>query len=645
MKITKIFKKSLAILLATITCFTIVACKDDPITSINTDFPSGGDNDLVSTGKCIVDTTKQVQSEYKILMPQQEKIDKNVSIAIEELQLGIKICSGYEMAITNKYEAGQKYLSVGETALYEANKTVVDGDGLETTEVRVVTVGDNVIMMGGNTQSIAYSVYEFMEQSFKLKWYSHEDYYVEEATQIELFDFNFAEEPALDFRMLFQYDYIALNETRNNLRMRTCGWEESLMIPGHTMIPSVLPKDMYAEAHPEWYSKPGGTATDGQICVTNPEALAEFIERAKQIILQEWELDETKSYFMIGMGDNWDYCKCANCEAQAKKFAGYQSGNYIAFANKVSRAINEWVDTVKPGTTIYFPMFAYFYNIEAPVVMSDNGTYVPAHPDAQPDPEVLILYAPLKNHFTYSFDDPRNDQTYPQLTRWEAVTNKNLLVYSYAFHEDKNGFMPFNDIVTMGASINRAINNNYFGWLEESGTLFHHVNMHKLRNYVRSQLWWGTDMSVDELAWEFIDFYYRPVAEDFKKYYTDLKQWLTYLIEVKKVTIDVGRGEYGNIDNWPLNVLDHFDGRLVAMLDKIEHFKEEDLDKYQTYFDRVNCERLWPSYLMCEYYQKYLTRDEFMWRVDFVDVYSREYNVLQKEQTFSRIEAWRTSIT
>ena len=633
----------LMVLAMLVTCF--VACKDDPVDPVDTDFPtSSGGSDLVATGKCIVDTNKSVPSEYKILMPQQENIDKNISVAIEELQYGIKLCSGYEMAITNKYEAGQKYLSIGDTALYEANKATVDGDGLETTEVRVVTVGDNVIMMGGNTQSIAYAVYEFMEQSFQLKWYSHEDYYVEESTQIPLYDFNFSEIPALSFRMLFQFDYIPVNNTKNNLRMRTHGWEESLMIPGHTMIPSVLPKDMYAAEHPEWYSRPGGAAGDGQLCVTNPEVIAEFIERTKQIILEEWEVDENKSYFMIGMGDNWDYCRCANCEAQAKKFGGNQSGNYIAFANKVSRAINEWVDEVKPGKTIYFPMFAYFYNIEAPVVTSDNGEYVPAHEDAKPDPEVLILYAPLKNHFTYSFDDPRNDQTYPQLTRWEAVTDKNLLVYSYGYHEDKNGFIPFNDLVTMGDSINRAINNNYYGWLEEDGTLFHHVNMHKMRSYIRSQLWWGTDMSVDELAWEFIEYYYRPVAEDFKKYYTDLKQWLIYLIEVKGVTIDVGRGEYGNIENWPLNVIDHFDSLLEAMIEQLEVFKDEDLDRYQMYFDRVNCERVWTNYLMCEYHQKYMTKEEFAWRIDFVDIYSREYLVLQKEQTFSRIEAWRNSL-
>ena len=81
-------------------------------------------------------------------------------------------------------------------------------------------------------------------------------------------------------------------------------------------------------------------------------------------------------------------------------------------------------------------------------------------------------------------------------------------------------------------SISQGLENDYFGWIEENGTYFRCPSMQPLKSYVRAQLWWGTDKSVDELAFEFIDFYYGPVAKQFKQYYMDLKQWQIYQIQI-----------------------------------------------------------------------------------------------------------------
>ncbi len=650
MKISKVLKRGIALTLAVITCLSIAACKscnDSP------DSSSDSENNPVATGKYIV--KPDGTSDYAILMPKEK--DEKLNIAVSELQLGIELCTGYTMSATTDYVEGRKYLSIGDTALYQDNKTVVDGDGLEYSELRVVTADENVIMMGGSTESVAYAAYEFMEASFGFKWYTFEDYYIEESDSIELLNFNLTEKPKLEFRCLFQYDYMDNDdETRRNLRMRTHGWYDSFILQGHNMIGVIMPKELYGEAHPEWYSRPNKVTEKpaaGQLCVTNEECLAEFIERTKQLILENWD-NGSKSYFMIGMEDNWEVCTCPTCMEQSKINGGH-SGNYIIFVNKVSRAINEWVKTIIPNKTIYFPMYAYFYTIDAPVVETDNREYVPANENVIPDKEVLILYAPLKNPFTYSFDDERNDITYKALTKWEATTNGNLLVYSYSFNESSNAFYPFNDLITMGGSIGRALKNGYFGWLEESVTRDHDTNMPALRNYVRAQLWWGTDKSVDELAWEFIDYFYRPVAEEFKAYYSDLKQWLTYLVEEKPnynekgevvsrgIKVEVGGVSYSDAENWPINVIDHLDGQLEAMIEKLEPLKKLDLDKYQMYFDRVNMERLWTSYAYCNSYKKYLQKEEFLALIDFIDKYSREYYVLSRENLYSTLESWRNS--
>ena len=176
------FSRIISLLLAIISCIGLFACDKTP----NKPTPSQG------TGKYVVENST---SNYTILMP--EIRDKNLNIAVSELQFGIEKATGYKMTTTTKYVEGGKYLSVGKTPLYELNKTAVDGDGLEHTEVRVLTVGDNVIMVGGESEYTVYAVYDFMEVSFGFKWFSDEDYYCKETNKIELLDLNSTDKPEM----------------------------------------------------------------------------------------------------------------------------------------------------------------------------------------------------------------------------------------------------------------------------------------------------------------------------------------------------------------------------------------------------------------------------------------------------------------
>lgn len=89
-------------------------------------------------------------SAYKILTP--EILDDNLEIAVSELQYGIEQTCGYKMETTDEYESGKKYLSIGRTQLYENNKETVVKGKLNRTDVRVVTLSDDsVVMIGGGS--------------------------------------------------------------------------------------------------------------------------------------------------------------------------------------------------------------------------------------------------------------------------------------------------------------------------------------------------------------------------------------------------------------------------------------------------------------------------------------------------------------
>ncbi len=617
-------KKIIAILLTAITCLSLTACG-------NGSEPNGPE----STGKYIVSNN---YSDYAILIPKER--DENLTVAIEELQYGIELVTGYKMATTTTFVEGRKYLSVGNTPLYQENKSAVDGDGLGVEDVRVLTVGDNIIMIGGDSEYTVYAVYDFMEISFGLKWYTYEDCKYEETDKIELLNIDSKNTPAMSMRCMYSWDYWIEDRVLRCRRMRVHDFDENhFIMAGHNMIGVVMPKGMYASKHPEWYSKPTGGLSyteAGQLCVTNPELIEEFIRRTKYLIEENWG-DGTNKYFMIGMEDAWDPCECDRCMDRLK-VNGNHAGNYIEFGNTVSRAINAWVKEKDPNKTIYFPMYAYFHTEEAPVKM-ENGKYVPYSKTAIPDPEVIIMLAPLNNPFTYAFDDVRNVKTYYTLQKWHAICNNNFMMYSYSY--TGGGFTPMNDLVTMGGSIGQGLDNNYYGWIEEDGTYYRKPAMHRLRTYIRAQMFWGNSKNVDELAYEFIDFYYGPVAQQFKEYYSKFKQWQVYQIEELGANVSIMGTQYTTTKNWPIKVIDDFDAQLDAIIEDLAYLESTDNDLYKKYFDRVNVEKIWTYGLYTTLHGKYFNDTDFNEMVDFLLRYTVEYRVSCQPDILNALEAIR----
>lgn len=628
MKAKKIILQVLSFALAGIACFS-TAC-----TSASGNNSSTASSDGI--GESIGYIVKNGASEYTILIP--EELDENLKVAVADLQYGIEATCGYKMQTTTVYDKNKKYLSVGKTALYEENEESLVGDGLGADELRVLTVDDDVIMVGGANRGTCYAVYDFMEATFDFKWYTYDDAYIKERENIELLELDINDEPELLIRDMFQGPYWQTDlgthkRFERNRRMRFSYASEDLyFLSGHNMVSLILNKLDYVDEHPEWFSRPD-KAMDingaGQLCLTNEEMTEEFIRRVKEIILEKWNGE--RSIFFIGMSDNENYCECEKCNALLAE-TGAQSGNFIVFANKVARAINdEWIETVYPGHKITFGMFAYLHNLYPPV-RKVGEKYVPTCDKVIMDENMYVSYAPLLNDFTYSWNDPRNTVVSDMLDQWGAVSGGRILARGYNINCVGYGWLPFNDLLTMGGNYQMVADRGYIGYIEEGGTEYEYPCMQKLKNYISSQLWWDADSgSVDELAYEFIDFYYAPVAEEFKAYYRALKQFQIYQVEKLNLRVVVMNSSYGNAEYWPYDFLMEFDEMVEGMLKKIESLKSVDMNLYQKYFERINVEKVWLNFALCNYYKQYFSDSEFKLRATHTSIYAREYNILNQE--------------
>lgn len=154
---------------------------------------------------------------------------------------------------------------------------------------------------------------------------------------------------------------------------------------------------------------------------------------------------------------------------------------------------------------------------------------------------------------------------------------------------------------------------------------------------------WDSSKSVDEYAYEFIDYYYMPVAESFKKYYNAFRSFQVY--QVEKLNLMMGMQDFTYISekNWPKGYLDSFNDMLDAMIADLEPFKTSDPAVYEKYFDRLNKEKIWIYYLYCENYKRYFNEKDYNELVEFMRTYCAKYSVNEYREYVSiteKIDGW-----
>ena len=644
---TSVIKKTCVLLAAIIATTCLAACKKNNDSTTVTPPPKKDETIIVDTDKYIV---KDKSSEYSVLLP--ENADYNLLLAADETVNAFKEACGYELNVTDEYAANGKYISIGNTELYVENKTSVIEGELSYTEIAVKTVGDNVFINGNTTEDAVYATYEFLEVTVGFKVYTLDDIYIRKSENVKLYNITLREKPDISVRSLrYSRIYNSSNkeaERLNHRRMRADFTDDAWFSSGHNQASVILPKTTYYKDHNDWYSTTVETNSDpdvGQLCLTNEEMQAEFIKNVKEMIQNDADFYSRK-FFMLGMQDNWSYCKCARCSEKARANGGSENSRAcleIMFANAVEKAINDdwdWLKDNHPGAQIQFVIFGYFYNAAAPVKYNEQGNPIPYNDNVICDEHVSVLFAPLTGNFAYSIADDRS-KIGKQVNEWSAVCT-NFMYYSYCAQFAALP-VPTNDLITLAGNVSTLVKNGGYYMQDQGATLTNTSGMEELAWYVRSNFMWDSSKSVDEYAYEFIDYYYMPVAESFKKYYNAFRSFQVY--QVEKLNLMMGMQDFTYISekNWPKGYLDSFNDMLDAMIADLEPFKTSDPAVYEKYFDRLNKEKIWIYYLYCENYKRYFNEKDYNELVEFMRTYCAKYSVNEYREYVSiteKIDGW-----
>lgn len=519
------------------------------------------------------------QTERLYLATTEEK-DGKVLFALQELDYFLPLVG---VAKTESKQDATAVLSLGFTnEAKEQGFTESDVEDLKDDGFTIKTVGNTYYVLAKTEYGILYGVYAFLEQLCGVKVYGVDEIKTGKANFKPL---NITENPTFDFRerpWLFWSKYNKTFHTR--LRLHEPYW----LTPYHSTF-VVLPPKEYRFEHPDWYAGSGQ-----QICFTNDDAFEEYAKNSLAIVDKFKSAKARTALMMVGQEDTNGYCECAKCKEHYEKYGGV-SGVIMRFVNKLAKRINEYVEENMPEKTVKCVAFSYGKTAIPPVDENLN----PVHESVCAEKGVGIFYAPLGANWSkplcdeeWNKDTARSFEAYKKLGYeaylwpYDSVFDDELLFFS-EYHNVKTDFLAFRDM--------RSI------LVLDMGHKSHFIAFDEMSNYVRSQLMWNVDLSVEALVAEFMENYYKESMPQVKQYFEEYR--------ARQERYNFGDDTLYSERCPALKDDEHLDkDELIRWIDLLTEGEKNAKSKLVAL--RVARERLTPIYLLLECFALQLSREE-----------------------------------
>ena len=446
-----------------------------------------------------------------------EDASKPVRHAADELALFLGRISGAQFAVTHGPRPGCASLLVGVGAarLAEPGFTL---SGLGSDGLVLRTVGNDLILAGGEPRGTLYAVYSFLEGYLGCRWWTPQVSRIPAKSHLTIGKLNVRYVPPMEHREILiapntlDPDWSVRNKCVGELHgyghfetMPERGGTRKAWPCGHSFY-TVLPPEKHFAEHPEWYSLIDGkrTATPrdhSSLCLTNREMLSAFIQGTKAEIGRVKDLYPSGTeYVSVSAEDDSGYpcrCQCEACVAVEKE-EGSPAGLALRFANSVAAAIE--ADSLGKLVTMY----AYHHTQRPPL-------------HERPGPNVIIYFCPINASFSRPLTDVRNERWNDDLQGWLRICDR-VYVYDYpdnCVYEQ----LPHPNLRALTRNIQqwaRAGVKGYFGDGVQVGT--GGTEMAELRAWVVAQLLWDPSRDPDHLIREFADGYYGPAGREIVAY-------------------------------------------------------------------------------------------------------------------------------
>jgi hypothetical protein len=419
--------------------------------------------------------------------------------AAAELTEFLRQITGATFDISHRSVDGKSCLLVGPQAAKLADMSF-STDGLGADGLIIRTVGDDLILAGGDPRGTLYAVYTFLEENLGCRWWSSTVSTIPKKPTLTVGELNVRYVPPLEYREPFWFDAHdgdwsvrnKCNGNSNRLNDKRGGRHryEGFV---HTFYP-LIPPDKYFEDHPEWFSEIDGKRSTkrAQLCLTNEQMRAELVKNLKERLRK----NPKATIASVSQNDWRGNCQCAQCAAVEKE-EGSPAGLMLRFVNTVAEDIEEEFPNVAIST------LAYQYTRKPPRI-------------TKPRHNVIVRLCSIECSFSVPLSNEQNKAFRDDIIGWSKICNR-LYIWDYTTNF-RHHIMPHPNLRVLGPNVKFFVDHSVKGIFEQGAYTTNGAEMAELRAWVLAKLLWDPTRDGQELIDEFIAGYYGAAGPRIQQY-------------------------------------------------------------------------------------------------------------------------------
>ena len=425
-----------------------------------------------------VKIVKNGQTDYLIVLP--EKPDSIVELAAFHFQSTLEKISGVKLTISNEINTDVK-----KKKIFIGGK---NNNSLSPHSVIIKNEGEDIIISGGNSQSVLYAVYEFLEKYAGCKWYSPTVAKIPVSKTVSIpVPLDYVYTPEITTRTVHSRLFYDNPDFADRLKVTHDAFPGYIPTARVHTFGRFLPAKDFFQSHPEYYAMRNGKRQHTQLCLSNKEVLR-LVTDSVAVWFSRYPDAEVIS---VSQDDNTLNCQCDDCRAVDEE-EGSPSGTMIRFVNAVAASF--------PNKTI--STLAYQYT---------------RHPSkTKPAGNVLITLCSIECDRSAPIEEKCNDFA-EDLIGWKDLT-EHIRIWDYTT-QFTNFLAPFPNIYTLQPNI-KFFRDNHATWVFEQHS-HNPSELFELRSYLTAKLLWNPDLDASEIITDFTNGYYQE-AGVFVKRYIDL---------------------------------------------------------------------------------------------------------------------------
>ena len=418
------------------------------------------------------------ESEFVIIIPQDA--GRHDSTAAKYLSTYLRVMTGAAIPVLSDAEPAGRY----EFCLGNTNR-LNSGPPVAPDAYSIITEGQKVHIYGGEGKGVIYGTIELLER-WGCRKFSPTEANIPHYDRLTMDRLNVHRSPKNHLRIL-NGRMTQDPEFADWLRIATI---PEVAPPGYYVhtFERLLPREVYFDAHPEYYAWLGNKYSFDQPCPSNPSVKEIILER----LSEEMENFPDFNIWSVSQNDNFTYCRCEKCQAVIDE-EGSPAGPVIRLVNDVA--------VHYPEKTI--ATLAYQFSRPAPAV-------------TPPEENVLVRLCTIElNRSIPIREDSASRSFVKDISDWAKICD-NIYLWDYTINFN-HSVSPFPNLHVLQPNMQFFYENNARMQFPQTNLQAGH-EFAELKGKLLSALMWDPYVNTDSVKNDFFEQYYFEAGPYLKAY-------------------------------------------------------------------------------------------------------------------------------